>query len=306
MFNADTHVLVSWAVPKGLPLRKGYALSPSTSRTTPGSTAPSPDRYRKGSTAAGRCGYSTRASYEMLDREPGKLTFRLEGRSAARHLASHPNRHRSRARSSGSPSSRRISDPRRRRTRHRSPMLATLGNDAFDDRLGASSRSGTGSASSRRAPMRPGWSRATATMSPSPIPSWPDSTTGWWRPVPCSTGRSSPWSTASPRSRRSSTACTSAGSRQMSSGRLDPAPVTFMAFDLLYLDGEDLTARPLAERQGLLDEIVVASTTLQVSPVVAGSGDGAVRGGEGSGPGGRDGEARRFALPPGYAARPTG
>ena len=50
------------------------------------------------------------------------------------------------------------------------------------------------------------------------------------------------------------------------------APVTYMAFDLLYLDGEDLTARPLTERQRLLGEIVVPSNTLQVSPVVAGSG----------------------------------
>ena len=50
------------------------------------------------------------------------------------------------------------------------------------------------------------------------------------------------------------------------------APVTFMAFDLLYLDGEDLTGRPLDERQGLLDETVVASTSLQVSPVVIGTG----------------------------------
>jgi hypothetical protein len=30
-------------------------------------------------------------------------------------------------------------------------------------------------------------------------------------------------------------------------------PVTFVTFDLLHLDGEDLTARPLAERKRLLD-----------------------------------------------------
>lgn len=33
-------------------------------------------------------------------------------------------------------------------------------------------------------------------------------------------------------------------------------PVTFMAFDLLRLDGEDLTARPLEERRALLDEVL--------------------------------------------------
>ena len=32
-------------------------------------------------------------------------------------------------------------------------------------------------------------------------------------------------------------------------------PVTFVAFDLLHLDGEDLTGRPLVERKGLLDDL---------------------------------------------------
>ena len=32
-------------------------------------------------------------------------------------------------------------------------------------------------------------------------------------------------------------------------------PVTFIAFDLLHLDGQDLTGRPLAERKHLLDDL---------------------------------------------------
>jgi bifunctional non-homologous end joining protein LigD len=32
-------------------------------------------------------------------------------------------------------------------------------------------------------------------------------------------------------------------------------PVTFVAFDLLHLDGEDLTGRPLVERKRLLDDL---------------------------------------------------
>jgi bifunctional non-homologous end joining protein LigD len=32
-----------------------------------------------------------------------------------------------------------------------------------------------------------------------------------------------------------------------------PVPVTFLAFDLLYLAGADLTGRPLVERKELLD-----------------------------------------------------
>jgi bifunctional non-homologous end joining protein LigD len=32
-------------------------------------------------------------------------------------------------------------------------------------------------------------------------------------------------------------------------------PVTFVAFDLLYFDGHDVTCRPLAERKQLLDDL---------------------------------------------------
>lgn len=43
-------------------------------------------------------------------------------------------------------------------------------------------------------------------------------------------------------------------------------PATLMVFDLLRLDGEDLTARPLEERRGLLEELPLAESTWQVPP----------------------------------------
>jgi bifunctional non-homologous end joining protein LigD len=49
-------------------------------------------------------------------------------------------------------------------------------------------------------------------------------------------------------------------------------PVVYMAFDLLYLDGRDLTALPLRERRRLLEETVVASDQIQVSPVTDANG----------------------------------
>jgi bifunctional non-homologous end joining protein LigD len=49
-------------------------------------------------------------------------------------------------------------------------------------------------------------------------------------------------------------------------------PVTFMAFDLLYLDGEDLTTLALTERRRRLKEVVVPSENLQLSPVIEGDG----------------------------------
>lgn len=49
-------------------------------------------------------------------------------------------------------------------------------------------------------------------------------------------------------------------------------PVVFMAFDILYLDGRDLTNSPLRDRRLRLEETVVPSDIVQVSPVVEGAG----------------------------------
>lgn len=50
-------------------------------------------------------------------------------------------------------------------------------------------------------------------------------------------------------------------------------PVVFMAFDLIYLDGRDLTRRTLGERRRLLEEVLVTDDQVQLSPVVLGEGD---------------------------------
>jgi bifunctional non-homologous end joining protein LigD len=43
-------------------------------------------------------------------------------------------------------------------------------------------------------------------------------------------------------------------------------PVTFMVFDLLRLNGVDLTARPLAERRAVLEQIGLGGTSARVPP----------------------------------------
>jgi bifunctional non-homologous end joining protein LigD len=54
------------------------------------------------------------------------------------------------------------------------------------------------------------------------------------------------------------------------SGRI--APVQFLAFDLLWLDGRPLLELPLSERQRLLAEVLVEHRTVQRSRPVAGQG----------------------------------
>jgi bifunctional non-homologous end joining protein LigD len=60
--------------------------------------------------------------------------------------------------------------------------------------------------------------------------------------------------------------------------RLDPnsatsTPIAYLLFDLLSLDGEDLTERPLRERRQLLEELIVPSDKVQISPLTEGNGE---------------------------------
>jgi bifunctional non-homologous end joining protein LigD len=49
-------------------------------------------------------------------------------------------------------------------------------------------------------------------------------------------------------------------------------PVAYIVFDLLYLDGADLTARPLSERRRILEGTIVPSERILLSPVTEGDG----------------------------------
>lgn len=49
-------------------------------------------------------------------------------------------------------------------------------------------------------------------------------------------------------------------------------PVAYMVFDLLYLDGDDLTDRPLEERRKMMEGAIVPSVAIQVSPATRADG----------------------------------
>ena len=271
MLNADTQVLVSWAVPKGLPLRKGVRTlaihvedHPWDYRTFSGSIP-------KGEYGGGEVRIFDQGSYEMLERAPGKLTFRLVG-DRLRGIW-----HLIRTGTEGGkeqwlailsedqrppPDAYPLADP----------MLATLGNDPFDDpawsfepkwdgiRVIATCTHETRLVSRNRHDVTVAYPElsglhdrlvATSAMLDGEViamehgvPSFQALQHRMHLRKPADVERAA---------------------------RSDP--VTYMAFDLLYLDGVDQTDRPLTERQDLLGEIVVASTALQVSPVVVGSGE---------------------------------
>ena len=49
-------------------------------------------------------------------------------------------------------------------------------------------------------------------------------------------------------------------------------PVVYMVFDIIYLDRKDLTSRPLDERREILQQALVPSPQLQISPATPGEG----------------------------------
>jgi bifunctional non-homologous end joining protein LigD len=49
-------------------------------------------------------------------------------------------------------------------------------------------------------------------------------------------------------------------------------PVAYLLFDLLYVDGKDITERPLRERRELLEELIVPNDKVQLSPLTEANG----------------------------------
>ena len=79
-------------------------------------------------------------------------------------------------------------------------------------------------------------------------------------------------------------------------------PVSFVAFDLLWLDGHDTTGLPLEERRELLELVIEHDHRLQVTTHVEGDGV-AFTEPRGARPRGRDGQATGSPYLPGRRTR---
>lgn len=79
MFNNKTPVLVSWAVPKNLPMKKGVRTLAIHVEDHPFEYGSFSGSIPKGEYGGGEVRIFDAGTYEMLDQKPGKLTFRLKG-----------------------------------------------------------------------------------------------------------------------------------------------------------------------------------------------------------------------------------
>lgn len=270
MFNGRTPVLVSWAVPKGMPRKKGVRALAIHVEDHPFEYGSFSGSIPSGNYGAGEVRIFDSGTYEVLDQEPKKLTVRLTGNrlQAVYHLIKTG---KEQAKEQWLALMSEDERPPSDKPPEPNPMLATLAGEPFDDENWG---------------FEPKWDgiRAIAIC---------DETTK------LITRNLKDVTVAYPElhevHRRlvaldamvdGEIVAMDAGvpSFEKLQNRMhvrNPAeikrlakeiPVSYFVFDLIYLDGKDLTGEPLEERRRLLEETVVASQTVQLSPVVVGDG----------------------------------
>lgn len=269
MMNGKTPVLVSWAVPKNLPLKPGKMHLAVHVEDHPFEYGSFSGSIPAGNYGAGEVRIFDSGTYEVLEQEPGKLSFRLEGKRARGvwHLFQ----------------TKKLEDKDwlvRLRADERpepdaiptlSPMMATLAQEAFDDDDWI---------------FEPKWDgvRAIATCENETLllsrnhnditATYPELAKLHERLVCFDAivdGEIVAMHQGRPSFERLQSRINLQNERDIA--RIaKQIPVSFVAYDLLYLDGRSLLKTPLEERKELLDELIVTSDNVQVSPYVEGDG----------------------------------
>lgn len=270
MMNGDMPVLVSWAVPKGLPRRRGerhLAIHVEDHSFEYGSFS---GTIAEGEYGAGEVRIFDRGTYEIVDRNEERLTFRLHGeRLAGRWHLVHTGMESGRDQwlAIMSEDLRPEGDP----PPEANPMLATLTSDAFDapdwyfepkwDGIRAIAICGddTRLISRNNNDITEAYPEledlhrqvvALDAMLDGEIVAFADG-------VPSFQQLQQRMHLRDPRK------------VEQAAKRI---PVVYVCFDLLFLDGKDLTGQPLAERRALLDELIVTTDRVLLSPITDGSG----------------------------------
>ncbi|MGH2721485.1 MAG: DNA polymerase ligase N-terminal domain-containing protein, partial [Actinomycetota bacterium] len=262
MLNGPTPVLVSWAVPKNLPLRRGVRVLAIRTEDHPYEYGTFSGSIPKGNYGAGEVRIFDTGSYELLEQERAKLTFRLRGRrlQGVWHMV--------RTGDQGGKEQwlaflREDERPAPEPPPPPDPMLATLGGKPFDDPAWS---------------FEPKWDgiRAIATCADATVlvsrnrnditAAYPELHRLHERLVGVDgmvDGEIVALDHGVPSFEKLQSRMHVRGEREVA--RLAAVtPVTFVAFDLLYLDGRNLTGLSFTERRALLEEAIVPSGTLQV------------------------------------------
>ncbi|CAN5735423.1 hypothetical protein BH18ACT15_BH18ACT15_00900 [soil metagenome] len=271
MMNGSTPVLVSWAVPKNLPLKKGKPHLAVHVEDHPFDYGSFSGSIPQGSYGAGEVRIFDSGTYELLEQETGKLTIRLLGRRirGVYHLF--------RTAKSGQDDKdwlvrlRTDERPERDPFPELRPMLSSSAQHAFDDDQWL---------------FEPKWDgvRALAACTDETLlisrsgrdisATYPELNRLNERLVALDAildGEIAATVEGRPSFERLQARINLTEAREIERA-VAKIPVSYFVFDLVYLDGKSLVSTPLRERKQLLDELVVPSQAVQVTTHVTGEG----------------------------------
>jgi bifunctional non-homologous end joining protein LigD len=269
MFNGDTPVLVSFAVPQNLPQEKGQRRLAVHVEDHPFDYGSFEGTIPKGNYGAGEVRIFDSGTYEVLEQDKEKLTISLHGKrlDGIWHLVQ--------AKMDGDPKNWLVFLRENRREIEPlpgiTPMMATLVDKAFD-------REGW--------LFEPKWDgvRAIATCTDKTLllsrtrnditKSYPELARLHQQTVAFEAvidGEIVAMSDGRPSFEKLQSRINLANPKDIERS-MKECPVTFIAFDLLYLDGKSLISRPLSERKKLLDDLFVPAGFVSVSPSIENEG----------------------------------
>ena len=270
MFNGKTPVLVSWAVPKNLPLTAGKPHLAVHVEDHPFEYGSFSGSIPAGNYGAGEVRIFDNGTYEVLEQEEGKLTFRLHGKrmQGVWHLFKTSKMEEKdwlvRLREDERPEPEPLPSL--------DPMKATLIEEAFDD---------------DRFIFEPKWdgvrTLAICSFDRTVLMSrnkndvsvcYPEFEKLHDRLVCIDAivdGEIVAMQKGRPSFERLQSRINLSNKRDIERA-MKVTPVTFVAFDVLYLDGKSLLSLPIEDRKEILEALVVPSENVLVTTYVAGAG----------------------------------
>ncbi len=265
MYNGDVPVLVSWAVPKGLPRRRGERHLAIRTEDHPIEYATFSGTIPEGEYGGGVVRIFDHGSYELVDRNEERLTVRLDGgRLVGRwHLVkTGVERGKEQWLAIMSEDQRPPGDD----PPTVQPMLATLTKEAFDDPEWVFEPKWDGI----RAIAVCGEDTRLISRNDKDITvAYPDLRDLHLQVVALDAfldGEIVAFDDGVPSFQLLQQRMHLRDERRIEQ-MTKQIPVVYMVFDLLFVDGRDLTSEPWAERRRILEETIVASDELQLSPV---------------------------------------
>ena len=270
MFNGDTPVLASWAVPRNLPLSKGSPHLAVHVEDHPIEYGEFSGTIPAGNYGAGEVRIFDSGTYELLEQEPRKLTFRLRGKrlDGEWHMIL-PEKNEEK--DEWLVFFRRSFLPERDEPPELAPMLATLEREPFDDEHWMFEPKWDGVralAVCERETMLVSRSKKNITAS------YPELQRLHERLVALDAvvdGEIVAFEKGRPSFEKLQSRINIQDARQIERA-MKAIPVSFIAFDVLYLDGRSLVDRPVEHRREVLEGLVVPDGRMQVSQAIVGEG----------------------------------